>query len=48
MTSRQRIDASREIRQWIGLGITAVSAWVYLDATHPDITRSIKNLTRKG
>lgn len=48
MTSRQRIDTSREIRQWIGLGITAVSVWIYIDTTHPDITKSIKNKLKIG
>jgi hypothetical protein len=40
MTYKQ-IETSREIRLWLGLGITAVTALATISASHPEATRTV-------
>lgn len=46
MTYKQ-IETSREIRQWIGLTVAAVTAAITVDRSNPELRPAIKNFAKK-
>lgn len=46
MTYKQ-IETSREIRQWIGLTVAAITAAIAVDRSNPELRPAIKNFAQK-
>ena len=47
MTNNQKIETSREIRQWLkGIVIPAVAGSLYLDWKYPDLKYKVRDFCR--